>query len=277
MKKLQTQKGFTLVELAIVLTIIGLLIGGILKGQQLMQNARVTATIAQVNAIEAATTTFRDTYNAIPGDMPSADTRIANCGNCKAYMGTATGGSGGDGVVGMNNWDAKTPQATAAVTSVGADAKNETILYWAELAQAGLLAGITADGVTTGGVIAFGTALPSARLGGGWLVGQATGSQAPSIKTDGGLSMTGTVLMLTTSASAVATSTAGQQVLTPTIAAQIDRKMDDSVPSTGFLQDYGALAASAGGSGCIFGSAAPYAYNESTNSKDCGIYFRIQG
>ena len=40
MKKLHQQKGFTLVELAIVLTIIGLLIGGILKGQQLMENAR---------------------------------------------------------------------------------------------------------------------------------------------------------------------------------------------------------------------------------------------
>ncbi|MCK5555335.1 MAG: prepilin-type N-terminal cleavage/methylation domain-containing protein, partial [Alphaproteobacteria bacterium] len=62
MKKIHRQKGFTLVELAIVLTIIGLLIGGILKGQQLMQNARVTATIAQIQAIESATTTFRDTY-----------------------------------------------------------------------------------------------------------------------------------------------------------------------------------------------------------------------
>ncbi|TAL35563.1 MAG: prepilin-type N-terminal cleavage/methylation domain-containing protein, partial [Alphaproteobacteria bacterium] len=43
MKRLNTQKGFTLVELAIVMTIIGLLIGGILKGQELMQNARITA------------------------------------------------------------------------------------------------------------------------------------------------------------------------------------------------------------------------------------------
>ncbi len=77
MKRLQQQKGFTLVELAIVLTIIGLLIGGILKGQQLITNARVTAQMAQVQGVEAATTTFNDTYQGLPGDLTTATTRVA--------------------------------------------------------------------------------------------------------------------------------------------------------------------------------------------------------
>ena len=55
-----SQSGFTLVELAIVLMIIGLLIGGILRGQELMENARVTSTIQQTKAYDGATTTFRD-------------------------------------------------------------------------------------------------------------------------------------------------------------------------------------------------------------------------
>ena len=54
MKQMSNQKGFTLVELAIVMTIIGLLIGGVLKGQELMENARVTSTVAQVKGYEGA-------------------------------------------------------------------------------------------------------------------------------------------------------------------------------------------------------------------------------
>jgi prepilin-type N-terminal cleavage/methylation domain-containing protein len=52
--KQTSQAGFTLVELAIVMIIIGLLIAGVLKGQELIANARVTSTVAQVKAIDAA-------------------------------------------------------------------------------------------------------------------------------------------------------------------------------------------------------------------------------
>lgn len=63
-------KGFTLVELAIVMTIIGLLIGGVIKGQQLMENAKVSAFIKQTSGYEAALQGFRDIYNYPPGDWP---------------------------------------------------------------------------------------------------------------------------------------------------------------------------------------------------------------
>ena len=67
-KNMRAEGGFTLVELAIVMIIIGLLIAGVLKGQALIANAQVTATVAQIKSIEAATSTFRDTYASIPGD-----------------------------------------------------------------------------------------------------------------------------------------------------------------------------------------------------------------
>ena len=70
LKELKTkQGGFTLVELAIVMVIIGLLIGGILKGQELIKNAAISATAAQIKAFESAFVTFEDIYQAKPGDF----------------------------------------------------------------------------------------------------------------------------------------------------------------------------------------------------------------
>lgn len=71
-------QGFTLVELAIALMVIGLLIGGVLKGQELIENARVTATVRQLKAYDTAVMVFRNTYNAIPGDIKKVS-RIPNC------------------------------------------------------------------------------------------------------------------------------------------------------------------------------------------------------
>ena len=79
LSKQTSQAGFTLVELAIVMIIIGLLIAGVLKGQELIANARVTSTVAQIKAIDAATSTFKDTYDSLPGDMTAPTTRLPNC------------------------------------------------------------------------------------------------------------------------------------------------------------------------------------------------------
>lgn len=73
-----SEKGFTLVELAIALMVIGLLIGGVLKGQELIDNARVTATMRDLKSYEAAVMIFRNTYNALPGDIKKTN-RIPNC------------------------------------------------------------------------------------------------------------------------------------------------------------------------------------------------------
>ena len=72
------QAGFTLVEIAIVLVIIGLLLGGILKGQELVQNARVRNLADQQNSVQAAYFAFQDRYRALPGDYAAATTNIPN-------------------------------------------------------------------------------------------------------------------------------------------------------------------------------------------------------
>ncbi len=267
MTKMHQQKGFTLVELAIVLTIIGLLIGGILKGQQLMENARVSATMAQVKAIEAAVTTFQDTYSGIPGDLVTAPTRVPNCGNC----GLAVAVTAGDGIVGLDTWDMSALQsASFAGGPTAGNVNNETLLFWVHLAHANLVSGVTDDGITS---IApsFGGSLPAARVGGGFIVGYANttatavipGRPVPE-------SLTGTSLALVPNPSAPLGAVVGTNVLTPILAGQMDRKMDDGIPATGFVQSYG-LAAS-----CYAGAAVPYTYS-AADSKDCGQYFKIGG
>lgn len=64
------KKGFTLVELSIVLVIIGLLIGGILVAQSLIESAKTNAFIRQVGEFDIAVSSFRNKYRHLPGDSP---------------------------------------------------------------------------------------------------------------------------------------------------------------------------------------------------------------
>ena len=73
MKKLDNQKGFTLVEIAIVLVIIGLLLGGVLKGQELIENAKIKAVTSDFDNISAAYYAYQDRTGNLPGDNDGSD------------------------------------------------------------------------------------------------------------------------------------------------------------------------------------------------------------
>ena len=85
----QKQNGFTLIEIAIVLVIIGLLLGGVLKGQELIQSARVRNLISQQDGIKAAYFGFLDRFRAVPGDYNQASPNIAG------VAGTSNGNNNG--------------------------------------------------------------------------------------------------------------------------------------------------------------------------------------
>jgi len=77
------QAGFTLIEIAIVLVIIGLLLGGVLKGQELITAARVRNLISTQDGVKAAYFGFLDRYRALPGDYSGATTNVPNCAACQ--------------------------------------------------------------------------------------------------------------------------------------------------------------------------------------------------
>lgn len=73
---MKKQAGITLVEIAIVLVIIGLLLGGVLKGQEIITNAKIKNLENDFNGITAAIYSYQDRYRALPGDDKRADKRF---------------------------------------------------------------------------------------------------------------------------------------------------------------------------------------------------------
>jgi len=111
------QSGFTLVEIAIVLVIIGLLLGGILKGQEMINQAKIKNVVSDFNGIASALYGYQDRYRQLPGDDLNAATRwnITACAS----------GTQGNGVI----------EGTYNGTGF------ETNCFWQDLRNAGFVAG----------------------------------------------------------------------------------------------------------------------------------------
>ncbi len=90
MRKDLGQKGFTLIELAIVLVIIGIMLGGVLKGQQMIENAKMKAVADQAKSLAVAVYSFQDKYGQFPGDFNAATTQLAGTG-CTVANGNNNG------------------------------------------------------------------------------------------------------------------------------------------------------------------------------------------
>ena len=75
------QLGFTLIELAIVLVIIGLLLGGVLKGQELINSAKVKSMATDFKNIQVYLYGYQDKFKALPGDDRAASTHLTGAAN----------------------------------------------------------------------------------------------------------------------------------------------------------------------------------------------------
>ncbi len=80
---IRSPSGFTLIETAVALVVIGLMLGAVLKGQELVAGARVGKVAGQLDGVRVAYFAFVDRYRALPGDYGAAKKNIPNCGACE--------------------------------------------------------------------------------------------------------------------------------------------------------------------------------------------------
>jgi prepilin-type N-terminal cleavage/methylation domain-containing protein len=133
---MKRQSGFTLVEIAIVLVVVGLLLGGVLKGQELVVNARIRSAINEFNSIASASFAYQDRYRSLPGDDPFAAGAAGPPVVPPRWPGAAVTNGNGNGIVGgtMNF-------VTGAEVAGGPFADLETGDFWQHLRNDRLVVG----------------------------------------------------------------------------------------------------------------------------------------
>lgn len=265
MKTRKHLAGFTLVEIAIVLVLVGLLLGGIMKGQQLINSARVRNMADQNAGIQAAYYGFIDRFRQIPGDMPPEQA-------CNSITSTVDPNCGGSPTIGGNQ-------------NGRIDQWEEAGALWAHLSHARFLNGSYA-GDTAG----------ASQYEAGVLTGQVPGNafQQPILLgftddyDDGGA----------TSGSTVRLAYVFGAGAPPTLLRELDAKLDDGHPGRGIVRgttntakngeaavggdDFGAGASgsevvswsAAAGADCINGADGTGAsWNVDSNNVRCNALF----
>ena len=209
------QGGFTLVEIAIVLMIIGLLIGGMLRGQELITSARVRNLIDQKNAIQTAQIGFLDRYRWLPGDLTPTQGLVV--GNSAGGLAAGVGGANGGG-------DALVPIAT------------NSALIFQNLSAAGFLSCATCGELAL--VAATSANSPTNVFGGVVRIGQAPGSAAPAASNFYNVPAVVARMVVATGAG-----------IESTILREVDMKGDDGLPGVGSFR-YGNFDTPAGLGSC---------------------------
>lgn len=229
--------GFTLIEISIVLVIIGLIVGGILTGSDLIKQSQIRATISQIASYNSAAYTFKTKYsNYLPGDIPEP----AASGFGFSARGTDKGEGDGDGFL------SGTSTATADNNWGSVQATGETPMFWADLSRAGLIPETFSTAqpnvkptstITTAQIANY---LPKAKMGGNNYV-YVYSLQVPSSAVAGGfisspilknVNYFGFSVISEISQWGVTTANAG---LTVTEAYNIDQKYDDGLPASGSI------------------------------------------
>lgn len=233
-------QGFTLIELSIVLVIIGLLVGGVMLGLDMMRQQQLRAVLSDVDRYTKAVKLFQDKYYALPGDFARAS----------SYWSGSAGGDG-DGQI--------TIQGDLAQTGT----HYEQFLAWKHLVNAGLaegnFTGVTASGGTQ--VYVRGTNAPSAPIDRGLY----------SIKTINRLIPAGFPAQLGVHITVRGIDSA-MGVLTPAEAFDMDTKLDDGIPGSGkVLSLRNGLTP-----GCLTtDDPATAGYVIGTSSRSCALVFML--
>ncbi|MDX1974403.1 MAG: prepilin-type N-terminal cleavage/methylation domain-containing protein [Rickettsiales bacterium] len=239
------QNGFTLVEMAMVVVVVALVVGGVLAGKDMLENSRRQSVINDINSYKTATALFMQRYNYMPGDFPNAST----------YWGASANNGGADGFIGGST---STPLAMASST--------EPLFSWQHLSEAELING---NYTGTGATYTPGSNVPRSALNNNAFSffyaapGSGNGYFNANYKH---VIVYGSATSLATT---VPTNRAG---LKPFEAADIDRKIDEGMPGLGNVLSYTSHA-SGPTTGCALGTTSAATYVTTTTGVACSLIF----
>jgi prepilin-type N-terminal cleavage/methylation domain-containing protein len=219
------QRGFSLIELSIVLVILGLLTGGILAGQSLIRAAELRSVSTDTMRYQTAVYSFRDKYFALPGDMTNAQSfwnvRVAGSNLvCQQTVNVSTGtcNSDGNGII-----DFITGDATLS---------SERVLAWQHLALAGLVEGSYTGASMSASTFTYqaGVNVPRGRLANSSYYFAYIGVPSGGNPEFYGASWASNMMQLMGGANG-----ASNRLLKPEEMWNIDMKMDDGKPAQGVV------------------------------------------
>lgn len=241
----ENKHGFTLVELAIVLVIIGLLVGGVLVAQDLIHAATAQRFIKQTHKFNQATLAFRLKYQCLPGDCLA--TKAAAMGLTPHPRYNANIGDGNDRIC-------ERPSNNDTPANMTTSTRKECANYWWHLSVTGLLDWSTSD--TTGfcgaaSLLKYGIAtppIPTRTINptdntqcAGWLIvapGNMNIGLNPFINHQHEFLAVGTYANVNGVASGTQ-ATGNNTVISPLMAHAIDSKIDDAYPNSGTVRAIG--------------------------------------
>jgi len=246
--------GFTLVELSVVLVIIGLIVGGIMTGTDLIKSSTIRAQIAQIQNYQAAINAFSDKYDNLPGDIPP---EVATPAGMTLRSGAAAHGDGDSDV-----------NAGCGTNELGC----ENILFWSDLSHEKLIKeSFTAatDALLTADQSNIEEYVPRGKIKG------------VTVKVRYYWQITGNAFALYNTVSYVAgASTANGAALTPQQASEIDTKIDDGKGLTGsVLGNLDGAGLPIGPAVCVTDAAgSPYntTIEDYATHVSCYLYLRFE-
>lgn len=247
-KKYDKNRGFSLVELSIVLVVIGLLVGGITAGVSIVRGSKLKSVITDVENFKTGLLNFRSQYDAIPGDML----------NAHDYW-----DDGADGVCGTASDCNGNGNRRIDWSSGSSGNERETYRSWQHLSLAGLVAGnFTGIGYAGSGNRAdIGINIPASKVAGGGF----------NLYYHTWFSISGNAIQF---GAARGNTAATNSIINPKDAANIDKKIDDGSLESGKVLTHRGVDMS--GSGCFQGSAGSRTYILNDPAITCRMLFFVE-